>query len=52
MTPKNIEQARKYAPGGDSLTPKSLDPVREYIASRVIGQHNLVDILGVEASSL
>ena len=43
MTPKNVEQARKYAPGGDTMTPKSLDPVREYIASRVIGQHNLVD---------
>ena len=25
------------------MTPKSLDPVREYIASQVIGQKNLVD---------
>ena len=42
MTPKNIEPARKYGPG-DTMTPESLDPVREYIAFQVIGQHNLVD---------
>jgi MoxR-like ATPase len=42
MTPKNIEPARKYGPG-DTMTPESLDPVREHIAFQVIGQHNLVD---------
>jgi len=42
MMPKNIEPARKYG-AGDAMTPKSLDPVREHIASQVIGQHNLVD---------
>jgi MoxR-like ATPase len=42
MTPKNIEPARRYE-AGDTMTPKSLDAVREHIASQVIGQQNLVD---------